>query len=100
MKKYIYPTLFFINIIGWIIVIIHSVLMIKYGQFFEFSFITSKTIFNLRLFLNLFILVFWVLMMRTWYKHDKKPYRFFLIFFLLGVYQLFYYRKALKNNWI
>jgi hypothetical protein len=58
----------------------------------------SPTILNVRLLLNIPILIFWILMLRHWSKGDKKLTDFLLLFFLIGLYTVFYYRKEFRTS--
>ena len=60
----------------------------------------DPTFLNIRLIIGVPILVLWVFDMIKWSKHDKHVGRFFLIFFLIGIYAPFYFRKIVKNNWL
>jgi ABC-type protease/lipase transport system fused ATPase/permease subunit len=61
--------------------------------FFDETFVNIKMIFTIPIF------ILWVYDMIIWSKHDKHVGRFFLIFFLLGIYGPFYFRRIVKNGW-
>jgi len=48
----------------------------------------------------LFLLILWIKCIIVWSKKDKNVLRFFLLFFLHGLYMLYYYPKIIKNNWL
>jgi hypothetical protein len=45
-------------------------------------------------------IAFWIWNIVIWSKRDKKIGQFFALFFLPGLYTMFYYRRVLKNNWL
>ena len=53
-----------------------------------------------RMNITYFVGIFWIWNMIIWSGKDKIVGRFFALFFLPGLYNLFYYRLVLKNNWL
>jgi len=50
--------------------------------------------------LNIIIIAFWIFLIVSWNRHDKKSSRIILLILLNIYYMPFYYRFADKNNWI
>jgi hypothetical protein len=59
----------------------------------------NKTFLNIRMILAIPILILWSYDMIIWSKRDKNVGYFLLIFFLIGLYTPFYFRKIVKNKW-
>ena len=53
-----------------------------------------------RMIINIPIILLWIYNLVIWSRKDKHVLRFFLLFFLNAFYNPFYFRKALKSNWI
>jgi hypothetical protein len=61
---------------------------------------SSDELFNqIRMVLVIPVIVLWVNNLMVWSKKDKHVGRFFLLFFLNGLYSPFYFRKILKHKW-
>jgi hypothetical protein len=98
-QKFIYVC-YWVNILTlllYIFIIIAAFL--RMHEFLNYVF-TDTTFLNFRLILGVPIIILWVYDMVKWSKHDKHIGRFLLIFFLLGIYSPFYFRRILKNNWL
>jgi len=94
-KKILYHILFILNVI--------SLLMVFLQTFLAFNGLTRDKfeILNFwRMNVTYFVLIFWIWNIIIWSKRDKKIGRFFALFFLPGLYTLFYYRHVLRNNWV
>jgi hypothetical protein len=94
-KKIIYHGLFILNVV---------LLIMAFGQVYLFakgySADALQTFMLWRTNLTLFGLAFLIWNIVIWSKRDKKVGRFLALFFLPGLYTLFYYRIVLKNNWL
>ena len=94
-KKLIYHGLFILNILVFILAILYFA--------FAWNGYSREDLEPLNLWrMNLayFIFVFLIWDFVIWTKRDKKVGRFLALFFLPGIYTLFYYRIVLKNNWL
>ena len=94
-RKTIYHGLFILNFV---------LLIMAFGQVYLFSKGYSsdvlQTFMNWRMYLTIFGLAFLIWNIVIWSKRDKKVGRFLALFFLPGLYTLFYYRIVLKNKWL
>ena len=70
------------------------------SNYFKIFFFQNETVLTIRTLGVIPVLIFTVYCMILWSKKDNYVLNFFLLFFLMGVYTPFYYRKVLKNNWI
>jgi hypothetical protein len=95
IKKTIYHFLFAMNIVAAILAIVVIILVTKGISEEDLAFFNQW-----RMIAAYFVFAFWIWNIIIWSKSDKKIARFFALFFLLGIYTLFYYRIVLKNNWI
>jgi hypothetical protein len=99
MKKIIFNALFLMSVIYVIYAVILFIL-----QIFNIETIVLFTMSKFHLvFANVFgnaIIVFWIWSMIIWGKKDKNTKRFLLLFFLVGIYALFYYRRIIMNKWL
>jgi hypothetical protein len=59
----------------------------------------NPTFLNIRIYIGIPLIVLWIYNMVIWSRHDKHVGRFFLIFFLIGIYSPFYFRRIIKNGW-
>ena len=50
--------------------------------------------------LALLSIFLWIYCIFIWTKHDKKIPRLLLIFFLSGIYIIFYFRRIIKKGWL
>lgn len=99
IKRKVLLFCFYINllmIILFFIIIIAALLRMQ--SFLDYVFF-DETFINIRMILTIPIFVLWVNNLIIWSKHDKHIGRFFLLFFLIGIYSPFYFRKILKNKW-
>jgi len=85
-----------LTILLYVIIVIAALL--RQQAFLDYVFFNT-TFLNIRMFLTIPIIILWVYDMVIWSKHDKHVGRFFLIFFLLGFYSPFYFRRIVKNGW-
>jgi hypothetical protein len=91
---------YYINIFMLIhVVFIIMAAFLSYDAFLEFSFFNQKFIY-IRTLLSIPVLILWISSLIIWAKHDKRIGHFFLLFFLMGLYSPFYYRKSKLNGWI
>ena len=95
IKKILYHVLFIANIIALIMTIVQIIWVIKghleleYGDFARW-----------KLYVTYLVFAFLIWNIVIWSKRDKKVGRFFALFFLPGVYTIYYYWIVVKNNWI
>jgi hypothetical protein len=94
-KKLIYHGLFILNFLLIVLTFGHMILVWN-----GYSLENLETIMFWRMNLTYFVAAFWIWNIVIWSKQDKKIGRFFALFFLPGLYTLFYYRIVLKNNWL
>ena len=59
-----------------------------------------QTLLTWRMNSTFFLLVFWIWSMVIWSKNDKKIIRFLALFFLPGLFTLYYFFLVIKNNWL
>lgn len=99
MKKTILTICYYINAALLILV-----LLLLIAVLFNFNgildYVLSESFLNMRMLVNIPIIILWIFNMVFWSKHDKNIGRFFLLFFLNAFYNPFYYRRVLKNKWI
>jgi hypothetical protein len=95
IKKILYQILFVINIIALILMIVYLILFAQ-GRSTE----DLQTLLTWRMNSTYFLLVFWIWSMVIWSKNDKKIIRFFALFFLPGLFTLYYYFLVIKNKWL
>lgn len=95
VKKIIYHGLFILNVV---------LFFMAFGQIYLIAKGCSMDDLNTFMFWRMnttcFYVVFWVWNIVIWSKRDKKIGRFFGLFFLPGLYTLFYYRIVLTYNWL
>lgn len=94
-KKYVYHFLFIVNVI---------LFFMAFGQIYLFgkgyTMEELETFMFWRMNLTYLGIAFWIWNIVIWSKRDKEIRRFFALFFLPGLYTLFYYRRVLKNSWL
>jgi len=95
IKTYLYYTLFVINVIAILIIIAQTVLAFNGLSQDEFEIIT-----NWRINTTLLVFPFWIWNIIIWSTKDKRVGQLLGLFFLNGLYTLFYFRLVLKNNWL
>jgi hypothetical protein len=88
--------------IGNLVIILFVYGMIIAGFFidnesFE-SFVFGDIFAMVRIFCGLLIFAYWIYLVTLWSKYDKKISRFFALFFLFGLYSIFYSKKILRNE--
>lgn len=82
-------------ILGYILVLVAGF----FGPLDEIAlWFNSLIVVNVRTILNIPVLIFWVLLLRHWSKGKKKVSDFLLLFFLIGLYTIFYYKKEFKHK--
>jgi len=99
VKKGLLLFCYYVNllmIIFFLLIIVAA--LFKMESFLNYVFF-NKTFLSFRFILTIPILVLWINNLIIWSKFDKHIGRFLLLFFLIGVYSPFYFRKILKNNW-
>jgi len=99
LKKSLLLFCYYVNIatlIFFVLVLIAALLRMQ--AFLDFVFF-NQTFLNVRMILSLPIFAFWINNLIIWGKHDKHIGRFFLLFFLIGIYTPFYFRRVLRNSW-
>ena len=74
-------------------------ILFKAGQYLDFVF-SNEIVSTIRMIFTIPIIILWINNMIIWSRRDKHIGRFFLLFFLNGIYNVFYFRKVLKNSWI
>jgi hypothetical protein len=94
-KKLIYHGLFILNFVLFLMVFVHLAL-----AFNGYSREELETLMFWRMILTYFVFAFFIWNIVIWTKRDKKVGRFLALFFLPGLYTLFYYRIVLKNKWL
>lgn len=60
----------------------------------------GETVLLLRTLGAFLLLVFTIWLMVIWSQNDKRASKFLLLFFLMGIYSVFYFRDVRKNNWV
>jgi hypothetical protein len=95
MKKIIYQILYAINIIALILMIVYLILFARGHSTEELS-----SLLTWRMNSAYFVIVFWIWNMIIWSKRDKKIIRFFALFFLPGLFTLYYFFLVIKNKWL
>ena len=98
-KSALIQILYYWNII-MLITYLLMIFMSFNSNYFKILFFQNITVLTIRTVCVIPVLIFTVYCMILWSKKDKHVLNFFLLFFLMGIYTPFYYRKALKNNWI
>ena len=90
---------YFINIL-MVALVLFTILaaLFRFKGFLDYVFF-DETFLQIRMVLTIPILVLWINNLIICSKKDKSIKRFLLLFFLNGLYNPFYFRKVLKNNW-
>jgi len=73
--------------------------LFRFKVFLDYVFF-DETFIQIRMVLTIPILILWIYNLIVWSKKDKSIGRFLLLFFLNGLYNPFYFRRILKNNWL
>jgi len=95
IKKILFHSLFGLNIVALVLTILQIVLFVK-GYRTE----DLETFMLWKMIVTCFVFAFWIWSIVIWSKKDKRVGRFFALFFLPGLFTLFYYKTINKNNWI
>lgn len=90
----------FISNVLMLAIILTLIISIIIGLDSVVTYINSGEFVYIRMFLGLFVLILWLFNLFIWSNNDRNLKRFFLLFFLIGIYSPFYFLKALKNKWI
>ena len=90
---------YWINILTIVLCLIIIIAALLKQQAFLNYVLFDKNFLNIRFILTVPLIILWVYDMIIWSKHDKHVGRFFLIFFLLGFYSPFYFRRIVKSGW-
>jgi len=72
--------------------------LLRMQSFLDYVFFDS-TFLNIRMALTIPIIILWVNDLIVWSKHDKHIGRFIALFFFIGIYSPFYFKRILKNKW-
>lgn len=75
------------------------ILSILFKIDFILNYVSTDSFTQIRMILTIPVFVLWVNNLILWSKKDKSVGRFFLLFFLNGLYNPFYFRRILKNEW-
>jgi len=94
--KFVLTIGYYLNtlILAHVILIVLATLL-RFELFLDFSFFNQTFIF-IRTILALPVLVFWIGCFILWSKYDKNIGRLLLLFFLIGLYNPYYYWKYSK----
>lgn len=98
MKKKLMLFCNFINII-MIVIILFVILSAVLNLEVLIDFFTSELFLDIRMIMVIPVFILWINNLVIWSKYDKSLGRFFMLFFLNGFYNPFYYRMVLKNKW-
>jgi hypothetical protein len=99
MKRIVLEICFTVNVL-FCLVLVPLLITVLFGNDSMYSFLTSEKGVNLRMYINLPILILWVNNIIVWYKKDKKIIQLVMILIFNALYNPFYYRKAVKNKWV
>ncbi len=83
-----------------VVTIITGVAILLMGDEVKSEFLSNPTLLVFRGISLVFLVILWIKCLIVWSKKDKGIGRFLLLFFLHGLYTLFYYPRAIKQNWI
>ena len=77
-------------------------LLIIFGDFFMKNEVFEAFVFGdtaniIQLFFGVFLIMYWVYLIVLWAKYDMHIGRFFAMFFLAGLYSIYYSYWLLKN---
>lgn len=100
MNKRFLKVCYILNIV--MVVFVLSVIigiLFKAGEYLDYAF-SSEIVSIIRMIFTIPVIILWINNMIIWSRRDKHIGRFFLLFFLNGIYNVSYFRKVLKNNWI
>lgn len=102
MKRALGTILCSINILMIFVTIIHTVLFSVYGPSFSLlnGLFREEPMAVLRAALIFPTLGFFIFCIAIWNKNDKSTKQLLLLLLTLGIYPIFYYKKAIKNNWL
>lgn len=100
MKRNLLMACYFINILMVALVVVTILAaLFRFKVFLDYVFF-DETFIQIRMVLTIPILILWIYNLIVWSKKDKSIGRFLLLFFLNGLYNPFYFRRILKNNWL
>ena len=95
MKKVLYHIFFTANIISLVLLTVYMILFAKGHSADEL-----QNLVTWRMNAAFGVFIFWIWNLIIWSKRDKNIYRFFALFFLIGIFTLYYYFIVLKNKWL
>ncbi len=95
LRKYMYHGLFIFNLAALFMAVAQAIFFSS-----DSSMDDMHTFIMYRTYVTFLVLIFLGWNIVIWSKRDKKVIRFLALFFLPGLYTLFYYPKVLKNNWL
>lgn len=98
MKKNLLIFCYIINIlmVVGLLILIFSILF-KIDSILNYS--SSDSFTNIRTILTIPVFVLWINNLIVWSKKDRNVGRFFLLFFLNGLYNPLYFNRILKYEW-
>jgi len=100
MNKKLLMICFYANVFMFaVLILIVPAAIFKFTAYLDFVF-QNPTFLTIRMILTIPILILWITNLRIWSREDKGIKTFLLLFFLNALYNPFYFRRALKNNWI
>lgn len=98
MKRIILEVCFVVNLL-FCLALVYVLVATLLGSDL-YTFFQSEQGVNLRMFINIPIIILWIFNFIMWSKHDKNILQFVLILLLNALYNPFYFRKAVKNKWV
>jgi len=99
MKRVLLEICFVLNVI-FLVGLIPLLIIFLLGNDSIYLFLMSEKGISLRLYANIPLLILWVYNFILWSKNDKKIGQFFMLLIFNSFYNPFYYRKAVKRNWV
>ena len=98
MKKNILQLCYYINIFMLVVIgIVVIAVILRQKNILDFIFF-DKFFLVFRMLMTIPVLILWIYNIKIWSRRDKQIRRFLLLFFFNGLYNPFYYRKAVKSN--
>ncbi len=98
MKRIILEVCFVVNLL-FCLALVYVLVATLFGSDL-YTFLQSEQGVNLRMFINIPIIILWIFNVIMWSKHDKNILQLVLILLLNALYNPFYFRKAVKNKWV